>query len=339
MRINRQTLLKLTNDTVQKRVKESHSILAAYLVGSLNREEDPFLGDSTDIDLVIVHEYEPEQSREIVSLTEDITLDITHHNRVLYRLPRELRSHPWLGPGIYNFAILHDPRHFLDFAQASLRDQFFAPSNVLARAQVFAAQARQAWLSLLSAGEGSPDSVGRFLQAAADSANALVSLDGDPLTERRLLTLFFERTEAMGQPALYTRLLELLGAGEMNADDLNQWITAWDGAYSAAAAGGAAPASLALRPERKGYYRNAFAAQLQSGRPADALWPLLATWTRSINVLGAGHRAHGDWKDAMTQIGLLGAGFAARLEALDSFLDLIEETLEAWGKTRGVGDF
>ncbi len=340
MRINRQTLLKITNETVKKRVRESHSILAVYMYGSLAQEEEPFLGDSTDIDLVFIHEFDNGKKREIIGLTEEITLDIENHSRTDYRAPRELRSHPWLGPAIYKFTILHDPRHFLDFAQASLRDQFFAPDNVLARAQAFTASARQAWMSLLSAGNSSPETVEKFLQAAADSANGFASLEGDPMPERRLLTQFFERTQTMGQPALYSGLLEILGAGEMSAEDLSQCLSAWDIAYSAACSvTNTAPEAWAVLPVRKRYYRNAYEAQMQSERPADALWNLLLTWTRAVSYLADNHSAHKDWSAMMTQIGLLGQNFADKLEALDSYLDLLEETLEGWGLARGITEF
>ena len=336
MRINRQTLLKIAGTTIEKRIKEDHTLIAIYLHGSLNQDADPFLGDSTDIDLVFIHEYDIKTPREIVAVTGDVTFDIIHHDRRLYQTPRELRSHPWLGPAIYNFNILHDPRHFLDFTQASLRDQFFAPSNVFNRAQTLAGDARQAWMTLLATGSDSPGTALQFLQAAADSANAIASLDGDPLTERRLLTQFFERTDQMGQPAFYTGLLEILGAGEMSADDLTHWTAAWDGTYTAAGAVNKAPAEWAQNAARKTYYRSALDAQLNSARPADALWPLLFTWTRSASLLAEEHPARLDWEDAMTQIGLVGEKAGAKLEALDAYLDQIEETLEAWGAARGV---
>jgi hypothetical protein len=340
MRINRQTLLKVTTETVKQRVKEDHTILAVYMHGSLNQETDPFLGTTTDIDLVFVHEYEQDIKREIQHVTDAVTFDIAHHTRTDYRVPRELRRNPWVGPAIYHYNIIHDPRHFLDFTQASLRDQFYSPTNVLGRAQVFAGNARQAWMTLLTARESSPETVAQFLQAVGDAANAIATLEGDPMPERRLLTQFFERTTSMGQPGLYPGLLELLGAGEMSADDLNHWLSAWDGAYTAASSAEKQASEMwALLPERKSYYRSAFDTQFQSSRPSDALWTLLLTWTRAASLLDGGHPARTDWENAMTQIGLLGEKMDAKMEGLDQYLDQIEETLEAWGNARGVGEF
>ena len=54
MRINRQTLLRIANDTVAQRVRQERGILSAYLCGSL-LGDDYLLGGCTDIDLVFIH--------------------------------------------------------------------------------------------------------------------------------------------------------------------------------------------------------------------------------------------------------------------------------------------
>lgn len=338
MRINRQILLKIAEDAVDQRVRETRSLLAVYICGSVNREEDPLLGESGDVDLVFVHEYDPGLAREFVRVTNEITLDIRHHTRKDYQTPRELRSHPWLGPTIYDFKIMHDPRHFLDFTQASLRDQYFRPDNVLRRAQALAGQARRGWVSLLGAGGGSAEAAHAFLEAAGDAANAIASLEGDPLPERRLLTRFHQRTVQMGQPALYTGLLELLGAGEIEADDLPRWAAAWEAGYRSAAAAPSAADHPAwgLHPLRLSYHQAGLKAQLASERPADALWPLLISWTRCAVLLPEEYPARAAWQTAASQIGVIGDGLPQKLEALDAYLDQIEEMLVAWGRVRGV---
>lgn len=336
MRINRRTLLKVAADSVDRRAKESRTVLAAYLHGSLIREEDPLIGECGDIDIVFVHEYTQDVRREIVRLTGEITLDVAHHTRQDYRQPRELRARPWLGPAIYGFKILHDPQHFLDFVQASLRDQFFRPGNVLARAQALAGKARSGWTALLGSGEGSTESVLRLVNAVGDAANAIASLEGEPMPERRLLSGFHERAQRMGQPGLYTAVLELLGAGEVDLNDLHRWLVLWETAFRAASSEAPAAPEWGLHPDRESYYRGAIRAQLDSERPADALWALLRTWTQAVSLLPGESAASQSWAGAMQHAGLLGPGLAGRVEALDSYLDLVEETLEAWGRTRGV---
>ena len=336
MRINRSTLLRAAEDAVDRRVKESRTVLAAYLHGSLNREGDPLIGECGDVDIVFVHEYAQDVRREIVRLTDGISLDIAHHTRQDYRQPRELRTRPWLGPAIYGFKILHDPRHFLDFVQAGLRDQFFRPGNVLARAQRLQEKARNGWTALLGSGEGSTESVLRFVEVVGDAANAIAGLEGEPMPERRLLARFFERTEQLGQPGLYTSALELLGAGEVDVDDLQRWLLLWETAFRAASSEAPAAGEWGLHPARESYYRAAIRAQLDSERPADALWALLRTWARAVSLLPGASAAREGWTAAMEQAGLLGADFPGRLGALDGYLDLVEEILEAWGRARGV---
>jgi hypothetical protein len=251
MRIDTNTLIKVAEDLVDRRTKEVSTILAVYLCGSVNEPVDHLLGESGDLDLVFVHEYDTGTAREFIRLTDDLTIDIANHTRVDYRVPRELRANPWLGAAVYGFKILYDPRHFLDFVQAGLRDQFHRPSNVLARAQAFAGESRRRWLSLLTAGESGPETALEYLQAVSEAANAAASLSGDPLPERRLLTRFFDRTTAFGRPDLYPGLVELLGADEMDADDLQVWISAWERAFKAAAGANGAPPGWGLHPDRQ----------------------------------------------------------------------------------------
>jgi hypothetical protein len=42
------------------------------------------------------------------------------------------------------------------------------------------------------------------------------------------------------------------------------------------------------------------------------------------------------WRHALEQTGLVGEGFEERLEALDAYLDQVEETIEEWASAHGV---
>ncbi|MGW8251172.1 MAG: hypothetical protein ACWGO1_11060 [Anaerolineales bacterium] len=42
------------------------------------------------------------------------------------------------------------------------------------------------------------------------------------------------------------------------------------------------------------------------------------------------------WQKACGYLGLLGAGFAERVDALDAYLDMIEEAMEDWAQASGV---
>ena len=107
MRITKEMLLNIAEDTVAKRVKEDPTIMAAYLQGSILREE-PLLGGTTDIDLVFIYAG-GNRHREIARLTDEITLDIEYHPQNLYRPPRALRADPWLGYAVYDCQSVYDP--------------------------------------------------------------------------------------------------------------------------------------------------------------------------------------------------------------------------------------
>ncbi len=147
MRIQRNMLLKLADDTVTRIVTSDRTVLAAYLQGSL-LGDSPLIGNTADIDLFFIHTDEVAVEREIVRLSDEVHLDISHHSHRIYRQPRELRLHPWLGPAIYGCKIMYDPQHFIDFTQASVRGQFNAPQNVISRVRKQAEHSRQMWESL-----------------------------------------------------------------------------------------------------------------------------------------------------------------------------------------------
>ncbi|MCJ7584039.1 MAG: hypothetical protein MUO30_04645 [Anaerolineales bacterium] len=123
MRLMLETMIQIAREVALQRANSNHNIVAAYMTGSV-LDKDPFLGDTADIDLVLVHAQEPKARREIVSLSPEIHLDIKHNPRREYSHPRELRVHPWLGPEMYDPLLLYENEHFFHFVQAGLRDKF-----------------------------------------------------------------------------------------------------------------------------------------------------------------------------------------------------------------------
>lgn len=333
MRINRETLLKIAQDTVNQRVRRERGLISAYLCGSL-LGESYLLGGTADIDLAFLHLDTPAMEREIVRLTDEVHLDIAHHAQKEFNQVRRLRTHPWLGPTLATCKVLYDPQHFLDFTQASVRGQFDRADYVLERARLQAEHARQIWLAFYrqAPSEPGPRELGQYLRAVSHAANAIASLDGPPLTERRLLLEFPKRAQGVGKPGLYFGLLGLLGAPQVDAATLRLWLDDWQAALEQV--GENPPARL--HPARLAYYRRAFEALLEGAEALAVLWPLLRTWTEAADRLPPGSAAPEAWAAAMQRLGLGQAGFASRVEALDAFLDMVEETLENWGRAAGV---
>lgn len=333
MRITRDTLLKIARDTIDRRVREDRDLLAVYLCGSL-LEEGYLLGGTTDVDLVFVHVEKVTMEREILRLTDEVHLDIAHHMEKEYRQARQLRVHPWLGPTLNACTVMHDPQHFMDFTQASVRGQFDRPDYVFQRARRLVEQARRIWLSYQTEmADPGPEDVETYLRAVGNAANAVASLSGPPLTERRFLLHFPRRAEVVGRPGLYPGLLGLLGAPNLEPHSLGEWLSSWGSAYESLPP---AEAPARLHPDRRIYYQEAFKAVLGSSQPEAVLWPFLRTWTLAVCRIAPDSPAYEAWRQAFLLLGLLGDPFKERLAALDAYLDLIEETLEMWARQSGA---
>lgn len=333
MRINRDTLLKVARETVSQRARTDRGLIAAYLCGSL-LEDDYLLGGAADIDLVFIHTDMIPSEREVVHLTDDVHLDIAHHLHRDYRQARNLRVHPWLGPTLYTCLILYDPQHLLDFIQATVRGQFSRSDYVMQRAGKQAEHARQMWVSFH---EEKPDpgpmELATYLRAIEHAVNAVALLSGAPLTERHFLLKFPERAEAIGRPGLYPGLLGLLGAPNTSAEVLKSWLPAWQAAY------GALPASAEpsrLHPVRRSYYERAIRSMIEGGQAQNALWSLERTWTSIAGQLPQDAGVQNGWQAAFQALGLLGPAFQERVEAMDGYLDQVEEILDQWAQANGA---
>jgi hypothetical protein len=333
MRITTEMLFKLANDYIAQRSKTDRDIIAVYLQGSLLRE-NLTIGGTTDIDLFFLHTDLDREDREFVRITDEIHIDISHHPVSLYRRPKELRSHAWLGPAIEGCKILYDPQHFLDFTQASVRGQFNRPDQVLKRVHPQVEHARQIWLAFQAEKpQGSLHDVLTYLRALDHAANAIASLSGSPLTERRFLIDFPERAASVKHAGLYAGLLGLLGAPQVDAPKLQSWLPDWQSAYEAAAQN---HLIQRIHPVRLNYYLKAFEALLVGERFQVVLWPLWRTWTQIVEALPEQATYLPAWQAAGESLGMLNRAFQERLAALDAFLDLIDETVGTWAKENGA---
>ena len=332
MRINRNMLLKIAHDTVEKYVSTDRTILAIYLQGSL-LGASPLIGNTADIDLFFIHTDEVAIEREIIRVSDEVHLDIAHHTHRLYRQPRELRVHSWLGPAVYGCKIMYDPQHFVDFIQASVRGQFGSVENVLSRVRRQAVHAREIWEYFYSHPQPpSPQDASLYLRALEHAANSVAGLSGQNLTERRFLLDLPARADSVHKTGLYRGFLGLLGAPAVDADTIHSWLPEYRNAYTALPAD---KLPIRLHPHRRLYYERAMEVILDGSTPHDALWPLWRTWTDDIRTLPADSPHCSVWQKAGEQLGLLGDGFIERIAGLDAYLDMVEEILETWARENG----
>ena len=331
MRITRSTLHKIAKDTVTQRVKTDSSIMAALLVGS-TLAEDPFIGHTTDIDIVFVCINEPETARQIVKLTNEISLDLYFVESTAFEPPRKLRTDPLLGYVMYDSLPLFETQHFFEYTQAIVRAGFDDPVNVLARARKHSVPARELWMQLTLSGSSRPGDVLKYLKAVYHTANAVAGLNGPPLTDRRFLIEFEDRARIIGRPDLHAALLNLLGAPAISSGELLAILPAWATAYHAAGDG----ADFTIHPDRIAYNRSALEAMLQGDKPLSALWLLIHTWAAASASLPEYGPEYVSWKTVFDRLGLVGDGFEEKIQALDRFLDATEELLDTISADNGL---
>ncbi len=323
MRVTREHLIRIAKETAQKQAYSDPSLVAAYLTGSL-RGETPLLGNTTDIDLVLVHDRPVRERREIIPLSPEIHLDITHNPRSDYDKPKALRLHPWLGPELYDPLPLYGTQHFFEFVQAGVRDKFNEPESFTLRARSLAQSARERWSGLqLRPAEG-PEWLLEYLMGLYLAANAVALLAGAPLSERRLLLEFPARAEAAGLAELVTDLFQLSGAGMVDTSTLAGLLPDWESAFVAAGIDPAADKRIVT--PRLRYYKLAFEWMIGGDMPQAIVWPLLLTWTLAVSILP--DLWAGRWQAACNMLGLEGAALEEKSEGLDHYLDTLEETLE-----------
>jgi hypothetical protein len=321
MRVNREILLKLAKETVDKRFATDKNVTAVFLVGSM-RGENAFMGSAADIDLLVISKTEPFRTREIVKLSPEVHLDIAYESASNYVQPRELRGDPWRGWAMWDPTLLYEPGRFFEYTQAIVRAQFDDTANVLKRAHAFAAPARTAWTEM----QLSPESASplKILRAVANAANAFAALSGEPLAERRLLAEFPARAQNIGNPDLVKALLDSIG-NQVTVDFVRENLPVWEAAFASASL---KPSEPRIHGARLAYYKSAIESLLESDFPLAALWPMLYTWALADDTGNLDDVESIAWTQTLSTLGLIPQQLDARIEALDTFLDMLEETLE-----------
>jgi len=330
VRITRETLIGLARRETEQRAVIG-DVISGYIIGSVARDE-PVLGGTADIDLVLIHQGHPPETREIVRLSEDVHLDIAHHPRDLYSKPRELRVHPWLGPAVCEPIFLYDPQHFFEWAQAGARGRFFRPDHVYARARAFLKMSRQSGSVL----KLSDRWIKTYTRAILEAANAVACLTGFPVAGRRVTLDLEQAATDLDHPEVYEGFLHLLGVEAILPNYTSELLSAWTRSFDQASELNSEPE---LTPCRRSYYLNGFQALLEAGRPDAIIWTLLTTWERSIHSLKSAERAEPFlpfWESALERLRLTSARSDARNEELERYSDRVEEIVELWAERNGA---
>lgn len=322
MRITREKLIDLAREEAERR-GQTENVLSGYLIGSVV-SGDPMIGGSADIDLVLIHQEQPIQNREIVPLSHDIHLDITHHACELYQHPPELRVEPWLGPSMCEPIFLYDPEHFFERAQAGVRGQFFRSDHAYTRSMAFLNRARR----MKPVIDSEPGWVTKYMQSALEAANALASLGGFPIAGRRITILLRSRLLELDFEQNWREFEDLLGSSTLRENLIPEWIDLWEEAFDAAS-----QYDPIYGPVRKNYFLKSFLSFIDTGIQQEIFWFLIFTWSSAIEILHAANEDNSylvHWESALDHLKLSPDHRINRSNQLEDFLDHVEGILDEW---------
>ena len=325
MKINRDVLFNIAQQTAKQSAVDEPWVLAIYLTGSVV-DGEPIMGGTADIDLVIIHDEEME-GREIRRITENVHLDIHHHPRSLYKDGRNLRIDPVWGQMLFYCHSLFDPKHFLNITQANVRGMYKNPEFVAQRVEAQLGKARGTWLEFHNQKpDNSVDVTWRYLEAVQNIVNAVASLNNGPLSTRSFMLNYKDVVNEIGLPGLYQGLVGLLGGFEIGEKLPEEWIEDWKEAFCSV---NSVEDLYELHEVRQDYYFKAVQALGDSEDKSFSFWPVLYTWT-----LAARHTPDDSilkkWEERFSDLGLTGEGFENRLEGFDLYLDQVEGLVEDW---------
>lgn len=326
MRITREILLNQARENAAKLAVKDRGLICIYIAGSLLKE-DPLIGGITDIDLICVHDRRVTVRREVLRLSADVSLDLAHYEQEEFEPARKLRTNAWIGGEMENVPIvLHDSLHWYDFTRASATAQFWRPENIAARARSFLIPARKAWSDLRD--ETVPQGIKRttvYLAALRDTANSVAVLSGAPLTVRRMLVDLPMRALRANLPDFAGDFVQLFTNSEITDELFDQWLQSYPAVFEELKETGTAPVSL--QAFRRAYYEKGIRA-LYPDHPAAAIWTLLDTCTWAAAALPKSGPSYKNWQALCRTIELDSRHMPDRLDALDSLLDTVEETVE-----------
>lgn len=348
--IEREILLGAARDFVQRQRRERPTCVAAYLVGSVARDETP-LGEAVDLDIVIVDEDPPVTYDACVRLTDSVLIDCRFAHPDDYGDKPALRQDPLQAQSLFDAIPLHDTAHFFDLLQSSVRGQFDAPHNVYARARNAHDMARKQF-----------DSVARFrvdpvpipldryelhsLEGVFEwGVTALLMIVYQPHSCRRHILRFEQAASRLGTPELVRLLAQGMGYHGLQDADIAGLRSVWLEIYGAAGRfhNGKWKDDHIVHPYRQLYYMRGFEALAAEGNA----WQSCPLMEHTLTVCASQILTHAPAEQAApyienykTWLYLMGKGteeaFAERVTLAGEFLELVDSLLVDWARKEGL---
>lgn len=336
MRITKEKLLKLSESYLQQRARKDRSIQCAYLTGSLLRDY-PFINGTTDVDIIMIHSDLEQAYREITGISDEASFDIYHYPKSYFANTRNLRTDPWIGSSLcFDPVVLYGKGHWYEFVLSSVEASFFLPENTMQRALVFNQEAHRYFSKLQRLANTNYECtyVFNYILCIENAVNSAACLIRKPLTMRHFLQDFHECCEELNAPGIIQEteslFTEASGIEQFYSYYSQFWIYYLDYFSNYV--------KEDFFPEygkfRLPYYTKAVEAFWEAHLPS-AVWIMLNTWTHIFSAMNM--EMNEAYHSFLGMNGLTPAQAAKRLPELDQFLEHIDDTIDNWGKEKGIG--
>ena len=337
MKITRDKLLRISKSFIQQRAQKDRTIICAYLTGSLLKEF-PFINGTTDVDIIIVHTDIPNPWREIVSLADEVSLDIYHYPQSSFANAKTLREDPWLGSSLcFDPEVLYGKGHWFEFILASTEASFFLPEFVIRRSQVFIRDAHR-WFSQvkkLSASAYETSYVFSELLCIENAMNSIACLSDKPMTLRHFIQDLETRCEAADNRNIPDVIYGLICGNQ----DIKNYYPYYSSAWKYYLEYFSNYSSASFYPEygnsRLFYYLKPVEV-LWEGHLPSALWIMSYSW---VQILCAMKIEQNEPFHSLCEMMEISQNCQEkRIKSLDILLDMIDDTLDHWAESHGVSN-
>lgn len=199
----------------------------------------------------------------------------------------------WLAPGLAAGVVLADRGGRLRSLQHEVADRFTDPDAVWARCESVRRRMAVGLDQVPAAGPWAAQVLGFVFPVSLTTHLVLVADRRNPTVRLRYLRAR-ETLAAHGLDALYAELLADLGCADMSPDLVRGLLPAAAEAFDAAAARGGSGFAFAgdVSPESRPVLVGGTERLVAAGDHREAVWWLVVTWARSVQILVAGAPGH-----------------------------------------------
>jgi len=249
MAVTTRDAVTLARDWVTSEARNKDGFMAAYLAGSLNRQDDmSVLRPSTDVDIHILQEGSAQWER--MTVCKGVTLQVALRELSSYCTHEQILAHPFESYNLTFGKLLYDPYGFLGRFQVALRPEWARKSWVLTRCYAELCLAKQRF-SRAALGTSLIQSSMAWIMGIQALSGILANAWLRPPTYRRCLLMMHqdvalasqEEIFAQGRNDLIEMVLQLAGWNRMSRSQVINLLERVARCFNNVAAAGARPAS------------------------------------------------------------------------------------------------